>query len=73
METLTETRESRPRPRLSLRQLLWLGMTAAALLALIVTLAVRLHQAQQAIAKVPPYPLIGHQAPDFTVTLLNGQ
>ncbi len=41
--------------------------------ALLVILLVRLIAAGQTVAAVAPYPLVGHLAPDFTVSLWNGQ
>jgi cytochrome c biogenesis protein CcmG/thiol:disulfide interchange protein DsbE len=45
---------------------------ALALAALLALLATRLAAAQRAAATLTGSPLVGHQAPDFTVTLYNG-
>jgi cytochrome c biogenesis protein CcmG/thiol:disulfide interchange protein DsbE len=52
----------------------FVGLTLTMLLsgALMVILLVRLIGASQAVASAPPYPLVGHPAPGFTVTLWNG-
>lgn len=46
--------------------------TVLAIAALLALLAIRLANASQAASSVPPSPLIGHAAPDLTITVLNG-
>jgi cytochrome c biogenesis protein CcmG/thiol:disulfide interchange protein DsbE len=52
---------------LSRSNILGLAATALVLLALMAVLFVRLQQANQAVSSIPSFPLIGHEAPDFTV------
>ncbi len=47
-------------------------VTSAALAALLALLAARLAAAQQTASTLTGSPLVGHPAPDFTVTLYNG-
>lgn len=51
------------------RSLLGLAVTVVLSGALLLVLLVRLIAAGQTAAAIPPYPLIGHPAPDFTVSL----
>ena len=48
------------------------ALTALAIGALLALLWVRLLTANQAVRSLPSSPLVGHPAPDFTVTLYNG-
>jgi cytochrome c biogenesis protein CcmG/thiol:disulfide interchange protein DsbE len=48
------------------------AVTALAIAALLTMLWVRLLTANQALQTVTASPLVGHRAPDFTVTLYNG-
>jgi cytochrome c biogenesis protein CcmG/thiol:disulfide interchange protein DsbE len=50
------------------------GLAATVMLsgALLLILLVRLIAAGQTARAIPPYPLVGHPAPDFTVALWNG-
>jgi cytochrome c biogenesis protein CcmG/thiol:disulfide interchange protein DsbE len=48
------------------------AVMALALAALLALLATRLAAAQRTAASLTGSPLVGHQAPDFTVTLYNG-
>jgi cytochrome c biogenesis protein CcmG/thiol:disulfide interchange protein DsbE len=57
---------------LTVRTLMTLALTLLATGALLVVLLVRLIGATQTAGSVPSYPLLGHPAPDFTVTLWNG-
>ncbi len=54
------------------RSLVGLAATVVLSGALLVLLLVRLIAAGQAASAIPPYPLIGHAAPAFTVSLWNG-
>jgi cytochrome c biogenesis protein CcmG, thiol:disulfide interchange protein DsbE len=48
------------------------AVTAIALAALLALLAVRLAAAQRTASSLSGSPLVGHPAPDFTITLYNG-
>jgi len=54
------------------RNLMGLTITMALSGALMLILLVRLIGASQAVASAPPYPLVGHTAPGFSITLWNG-
>jgi cytochrome c biogenesis protein CcmG/thiol:disulfide interchange protein DsbE len=56
----------------SLRGIAGLALTAVASGALLLVLLARLVAASHQVASVPPYPLLGHPAPDFTVALWSG-
>lgn len=68
-----ETRAPLRIPPAQRRGMVMLGVSAVALLALIILLAVRLVAAGQAATKAPAFSLDGKPAPDFTVTLYNGK
>jgi cytochrome c biogenesis protein CcmG/thiol:disulfide interchange protein DsbE len=55
-----------------LRGIAGLALTALVVGALLLVLLMRLVAASHQVASVPPYPLVGHPAPDFTVTLWSG-
>ncbi|HEX6818354.1 MAG TPA: TlpA disulfide reductase family protein [Ktedonobacterales bacterium] len=55
------------------RSLISLALTSLFSGALLLILLVRLIAAGHAAATVAPYPLVGHAAPDFNISLWNGQ
>ncbi len=54
------------------RSLMGLTITMALSGALMLILLARLIGASQAVASAPPYPLVGHAAPGFSIALWNG-
>jgi cytochrome c biogenesis protein CcmG/thiol:disulfide interchange protein DsbE len=60
-----------PSRRLSRRSVITLGVTSVASAALLVVLLIRLIGAGNTLAAAPVSPLVGHAAPDFTITVWN--
>jgi len=58
---------------LSRRGIATLAITAVLCAALIVLLAVRLSSAGRVASNLPPFPLVGHTAPAFSITPWNAQ
>ena len=56
----------------SRRSLVTIALTSLASAGLLVVLLLRVIAAGQQVASLPPYPLLGHSAPDFTLSLWNG-
>src|SRR5579885_3012669 len=57
---------------LSRRTILWFVLTTLASAALLILLFARLVSASQNVAVLSASPLIGHPAPDFTISVWNG-
>jgi cytochrome c biogenesis protein CcmG, thiol:disulfide interchange protein DsbE len=57
--------------RLSRRNVITLGVTSVASAALLLVLLIRLISAGNTLAAAPTSPLVGHAAPDFTITVWN--
>jgi cytochrome c biogenesis protein CcmG/thiol:disulfide interchange protein DsbE len=64
---------TRAAPRLSRRAIVGFVVTTLLSASLLLLLFVRLLSASQAVGDSGTSPIIGHAAPDFTITLLNGQ
>lgn len=64
---------SGPAPRLSRRAIVGFIVTTLLSASLLLLLFVRLLNASQAIGDAGTLPLVGHSAPDFTITLWNAQ
>jgi thiol-disulfide isomerase/thioredoxin len=59
-------------PRWTTRSIVVFAVTTLATAALLVLMAVRLAAAGSAVSSAPASPLIGHQAPDFSIVTWNG-
>ena len=80
MKDTTEATESQSpakmgaqRPRLSRRAIVGFVVTTLLSASLLLLLFVRLFNASQAASNAGIAPVVGHAAPDFTITLLNAQ
>jgi cytochrome c biogenesis protein CcmG, thiol:disulfide interchange protein DsbE len=80
MKNVTEVPEARmpaematTPPRLSRKAIIGFVVTTALSASLLLLLLLRLISASQAVANGGISPVVGHAAPDFTITLLNGK
>ena len=64
---------TRAAPRLSRRAIVGFVVTTILSASLLLLLFARLLSASQAVGDSGTSPIVGHTAPDFTITLLNGQ